>query len=1085
MDLLKRHTVLFLIGLVILISCHPKKGDKNLLLNENELFFNNEKLASISKDGNTYYIGAESSGHIYEYSVDRNTIVQTYNIDCGRVYHVRASKTSSDTLWVGTQNMGLRKVYKQGDSLKLSNAYTISGKGTRYSSYECYIDTTTNIIYSMTSHGIFKVVENSTQLHPVYVKYEEGETPEPMVAANMIKSDDFLYVATAEGLAQIKTGCDKKDSVIILLKNKYINNITLHDGAIYALSNNTLYKCNLSGALIDSIAVNPSKIYYYSHGIHYFLSENYLTLSRENTLHDLKQHMYVPLRRKLSIRGRNIVADSKDFSLMIAGNTILQVGHHLPSVFGEIKEGGAKLVCTDGKSLYYLVDKKIYNLEVGDSISREVFELKENGDVHFIECSSDGHSLYYVNNLDEVYCCELNSPKWKFWAPTKKYIGKPEKEITAVCSSSSVPGLILGIRDGLVNITEDSKTNSITLLYSKNDSCTIPYISRFAVRNIDSCYMVPTMNDGLFYGKGMELQLLKKSSDLQFIRDVAFSSNDTMPYILTNKHIYNVCKDSILQNKNYSSRLLELNSRTFYLPGEVSGVRRVLLDENGILVSDSTLFPDISFKPESSIVLDSSIYLGGSSGLIEINEKNGSITWNYIRFKESRTPNMLLIMGIVFMTILIIVFYDRYKLGKRAMQTHKKGLILRIDELKTVDDFLDSNTRLQLENLMTEIEAVDVSGRKEALERIREISKRIMEQTESIPSLLIQKLIEQTRQIEETRFANAPSYIENSHEAIKAHTLFRLGGQLRTNAQWLESAAPLLKKYADYKTVFNEIASIPQVTDKIIELLNSDDAHDDILKRIDKHLNDLDTDEKSRMLLDEYITGQIKKAEDVQSHYEEESDHYLIIKEIIDIYKSFIVSGLEPVSKIVMAFPINDKRLRLLEILQTILDNKSVFRSRYAYYQEIDDKLNSTSAYALLHEDEKARVKKQDEDSRKKSKAEYKKISDEIKENITDFYDELKKIKDQQLIDCLGLGQKKGKGQFMWENVLALLLSGTDYNYSIYSTILGNDESRIRDAKSDIQNAVTNCRSSIAVYAEENLSSIALILLHIDNSRKN
>lgn len=1080
---MKKYPAFLFALLVTICGCQNSGQRKNLLLNENELCFNNEKLASISKSGDIYYIGAESSGRIYEYSTEKNAVIDTLNIDCGRIYHVKPSLDMVNTFWIGTQNMGLRKVYKEGDSLKLSTAYTISGKDTRYSSYECYIDTTTNTVYSMTSHGIFKVVENSTQLQPVYPEYEEGETPEPMVAANMIKSDDFLYVATAEGLAQIKTGCDKKESVIILLKNKYINNITLHDGAIYALTNNTLYRCNLSGALIDSIAINPSKIYYYSNGIHYFLSENYLTLSRENTLHDLKQHMYVPLRRKLSIQGRNIVADSKDFSLMIAGNTILQVGHHLPSVFGEVKEGGAKLVCTDGKSLYYLLDKKIYNLEVGDSIAREVLELNEKGDIRFIECSSDGHSLYYINNLDEVYCCDLNSPKWKFWSPTKKYIGKPKKEITAVCSSSSVPGLILGIRDGLVNITEDNKINTITLLYNEKDSCIIPYISRFAVRDIDSCYMVPTMNDGLFYGKGMQLQLLNKTSNLQFIRDVAFSSNDTMPYILTNKHICNVCKDSILQNKNYSSRLLALNPRTFYLPGEVSGVRCILFDENGILVSDSTLFPDISFKSESSMVLNGSVYLGGPSGVIAIDEETK--TWNYIIFKDSKVPNLLLIMGIIFAVVLMVVFYDRYKLGKRAMQTYKNGLILRVDELKTVDDFLETDTRLQLENLMTEIEAVDISGRKEALERIREISKRIMEQTESIPSLLTQKLIEQTRQIEETCFANAPSYIENSNEAIKAHTLFRLGGQLRTNAQWLESKAPLLKKYADYKTVFNEIASIPQITDKIIELLNSDDAHDDILKQIDKHLNDLDTDEKSKMLLDEYITGQIKKAEDVQSHYEDDSDHYLIIKEIIDKYKSFIVAGSEPVSKIVMAFPIYDKRLRLLEILQIILDNISVFRSKFACYQEIDDKLNSTSAYALLHEDEKDRIRKQDEDSRKKSKVEYKKISDEIKENITDFFNELKITKDQQLIDGLGLGQKKGKGQFMWENVLALLLSGTNYDYSTYSIILGNEESRIRDAKSDIRNAVTNCHSSIAIYAEENLSSIALLLLHIDNSRKN
>lgn len=1068
-----------LIIILLLYSCSRKNPEP--ILTGAEISFK-EKLASISQNGNIYYLGAESSGHIYEYSVEKNAVVKTYNIDCGRIYHVKQSLKSHDTLWVGTQNMGLRKVYKHGDSLIVSNVYTISGKDTRYSCYETFIDTIGNRVYAMTSHGIFYVASYSDWLQPVYVEHEKGKTPEPMVAANMVECGNYLYVSTAKGIIRIDRKKGEKDSII--LKDRKVNNINYHNGFLYALTDNILFKCSSDGELTDSIFLKrPAKKYYYSCNIHYFLSDNYIVMAQDSNFRNPELYKYVPLHKDLAIKGHNIVADSKDFILMITDKAVLQIGHHLPSVFGEIKEGGAKLACSSGETIYFLVGKKIYKMESGSNTANEVLELKEKGDVRFIECSSDGHSLYFANNHDEIFRCDLDMSWWELWKPSEKYIGKSPKEITAICCSPSVPGLIVGIRDGLICVNEKGEIDTIELYYNDKDVCTIPYISRFAIQRVDSSYMVPTMNDGLFYGKGMRLQLLKDTQDLQFIRDVAYSSDSTKPYILTNKCIYHICKDSILQNNNYSSRILTSDS-SFYFPGEIAGVRRIQLDNNGIIASDTILFPDISFKTESSLSLNGSIYLGGSSCVLVLNESN-NVSWKSVRFEDSNTPNILLIMCVGLIIILMVVSYDRYRVGKRAILTHKKELIMRIDELKTVDEFLDSDIRLQLENLITEIEGIDVSGRKNALDKIHEISKRIMEQTESIPSLLTQKLVEQKKQMEATCFADVPSYIENSDEAIKVHTILRLGGQLRTNTQWFESASPLLKKYEGYKTIFSGIVSIPNVTDKIIDLLNSDDAHDNVLKGIDEHLNVLNTDMRSKTLLDEYIISQIKKAEDIQSHYEENSDHHLIIKEIIDKYKSLIDSESESVIKIVLAFPLYDKRIRLMEILQTILDNISVFRSRYVKYQELDGRLNSTSTYALLHEDEKNRVKKQDEDARKKTKEEYKRISNEIKEGITDFYNELKKSQDQQLIDGLGLGQKKGKGQFMWENVLALLLSGTDYDYNIYGTILGNDESRIRDAKSDIQNAVENCRTSIAVYVKKHPSSIALLLLNIDNLYKN
>lgn len=136
-------------------------------------------------------------------------------------------------------------------------------------------------------------------------------------------------------------------------------------------------------------------------------------------------------------------------------------------------------------------------------------------------------------------------------------------------------------------------------------------------------------------------------------------------------------------------------------------------------------------------------------------------------------------------------------MSRHAIQTFKDGLILRLDELNTVREYLDIETTKDIDGLVSEVEGVDVSGKKKALANLRDISLRIMEITGRAPSMLIQILQDQISQIKKSGFNDAQNLIDKTNEAIKNHTLLRLGEQIRKNSRWLSESQSVLSKLSN------------------------------------------------------------------------------------------------------------------------------------------------------------------------------------------------------------------------------------------------------------------------------------------------
>ena len=625
----------------LFFSCEEKLEYPNLLLNENEMCFN-EKLISITQNGSDYYIGTESSGRIYVYSLEMNNIDTLYT-ECGRVYRVKQAK-EANTFYVGTQNMGLKKAHKKGDYLITDTTFFIKGKSDRYSCYDVFIDN--GVVYAMTSHGIFNVVKSDT-LSSIYSDDDENRVPKPFVASNMAKADDgSLFAATAKGLVRVRG-----NSVDTIIENKNVYNVVYHDNYIFALSD-SLYRIAPGSLKIDKYALkSPAKYYYYTDSIHFFLSNNYLILTHNDALQKPEQQKRVNTRRRISIEGHNVIADSKDFSLLITDHALWQISHHLPSVFGKQKEGGVKLACTNGNAVFFLVGKKVYIIEVGN-VMKEILELKEKGEIKYMECSSD--SIYYVNSEDSVFRQGFGQDKPELMGNSPK-----PKEITAMCRHESVTGVILGIRDGLISMDKTNVKKDITLRILDHKD-TIPYIRRFAAERGRSIYYAPTMNEGLFYGHGTSLELVPGTDTLQSILDVAYSRKGNLhPYILTNKDLF-LSNGKNIDNKNHGSRLLVSlsDSGRVYIPGEVGGVRTIILDKDDNIQTDTILFPDIAFRAESCVLLGDTVYLAGQSGVIALSYKNGKFDYYYPQPEDKENdafyPKLITLLLVV--TIVVAVF---------------------------------------------------------------------------------------------------------------------------------------------------------------------------------------------------------------------------------------------------------------------------------------------------------------------------------------------------------------------------------------------------------------------------------------------
>ena len=421
-------------------------------------------------------------------------------------------------------------------------------------------------------------------------------------------------------------------------------------------------------------------------------------------------------------------------------------------------------------------------------------------------------------------------------------------------------------------------------------------------------------------------------------------------------------------------------------------------------------------------------------------------------------------------------------MSRHAVRTFKDGLVLRLNELNSVREHLDTETTTELDGLISEVESVDISGKKKALAQLRNISLRIMKLTGKVPSMLIQILQEQIREIKKSGLDNAADQIDKTNKAIKNHTLSSLSNQIEKNSQWLSGATSTLSILSSYESLFSKLPLIPEVTDEISKILHSAASPDKKIDNIEK-LSRKINDKSSKDNIKEYIDKKIKECGTAQSDFFEKSmfhttlglikDNYLDIKNRID--------AADDMTELMKLIFIIDRQLSIFLVLWEIRNLLPKYDEANTTYEKKIKKIENREKEGEYAKKGEA-FRKKDEDEGKKLLGALKEISSNIIKNIDELYKIFASGSEMTFLKKLGISIKESNGgQFMQANLLALLMTGTNIPVSRFRNLFEVNEQSLRRVKRNLVTLLESEKTTCIVieYAQNNETSIAGLILEL------
>ena len=1086
---MKNKLVILLILLFVLVSC--SNNNSNLRLNESEIFFS-ETLASISSDSyddNIFYVGTED-GVVYVYNSETQKI-DTIQTEFDRIYKVvKEIREGGETVyWIGTRNMGLFCCKLKGDSLSVNKEngryyIPVSKKSTKYSVYDISIQKSG--IYLATSHGLFKIPKKTEKNDTTLIilapeSYKPNpEHIRPVVFGNIQNYENkYLFCSSDSGLIKLDLATDK---VSRYLSNCKIRNVVIRHGDIFSLTGDRVIITDKNGVLQKNIKLgNPAQIYYYDEieRVNYFVNDYQIQLVEDPELYDSKYYKQVKTKRPIRTICHNImVNDAKHRqSLLITRNSILRVGHH-QNIFNSY--GNLKLACVDGDKVYYLVDTKLYCQKANEKIAYPIKDITGGTkDVCYMEVLND--VLYYVDSDNNIFKASLHSNYLfnSIFSWDREIRQNPEKMKSVTAIGKDEKNIYVGVRDGFRNVA-DIDTDIKLIGDTSNQLIQDPYITTFA-NNKDKT-ILGTLNDGVFVGKDNSFTRLKDSDKYSFIRDIKIPTNNMdSVYILTNRYMYILHNLSLAESKRISSynKLLIIDRNNMY------GLKNFGLTE---LNSGINYFVDIQFNVNACLVLDGKIYAASPNGVYVFDSslnKKGGVEKEYYRVKFIQKDyfsraNIAILVILIIMTIVILWIIDRYKMSRRAILAIKDGLRLRLDELSTVREYLDDESIEQLDGLVSEVDSIDIAGKKDAMSDLRKISMKIMTLTVKVPAILTQILQDQVSRIKKCNKKEAANYIKNTNDALRNHTLLRLREQIRTNCLLLDEIRVTKEKLADIRAMVN---SAPEIFGDIVKAINplfmTLKAPEEKLADIENKLKDINIASYREKII-EYIKVREEQCNSITARAEGDSA-YSVISDTIKEQCEVIVQSIDKlnITEAMRAVIDVDKQLNIIEIINSIKEQLSGYEKiNDAYENKKQDIMSSisTGKYAVNIYDKKKDNKEFDH-----IKNELEKASSAIKESVNNLYCELANSPEKELLKVIGLNLKDAEDghQFLSPTVLAILVAGTDIPIGKFNRLLKVNEQSIRRVRRQLVQQLEQHRKEIEDYIKDNKTWFSILLLRL------
>lgn len=1065
------YRILLAVYAFAIISCNEEKPTP--ALNKAEISFN-EKLSSISNDkaeDYLYYIGTEN-GNIYVYNSDNNHI-DTVRTDFDRIYKVVRDTKDKNCFWIGTRNGGLRKcVLRDGRMADINDGYKLGNKSTMYSCYD--ISQYAPYVYMATSQGLFAINEETDSLCVIYSKGNayDGNTEVPPLSVTHITEymDSVLYCTSESGIIKIDITADPlryKPTAIMEKTSKVIMRDSL--ACFFSLAQGKLIMTDVGiDRITNSISTGLKDVqqYYHTSGVAYFIGSSQISIVEDSLLNDPKQYKIIPLHRRPRTDCYNVIEDDGKHgqSLLVTENALIRIAHN-QNVFNTV--GEVTYTCIDKDNIFILVDgKKIFKLDKGTNNAKQVYTLPHDRKAQQMTFS-DG-MLYYVDMQRHVYKVKLRDSFYMntLFSSEDIVTDTIKRRITTITSYRGMT--FVGVQDGIVCLSEQRKEQAKNI----ESALATSYITRFT--NIgDSLLYISTLNDGIFVAKGDSPTLQRIAVGISFIRDIATKNDDL--YFLTNHKLYRQTADSLSVINDDASGY----SRLYILAdGNLLGV-----GEFGVMdFTDSiTYFSDIQFNSNACLVDSGRFYIGGAGGMLSMDRlSNRPQSIEMTSMSGLFTRNKVLFLATILLVILLASWMcERYMMGRRFINSYKKGLLLRIDELNSVREYFDLNTQTKIDKLFASVEQVDIGGKAESLKRLRKISLDIMAQTESAPSQLTKKLREQRDQMKSSAMESAKSYIENTDEAISTHTLLRMGGQIKANTEWLRNSRKVDQQLADLESMAANFISIKGVSDRLIEVLQSAKDSEAKLAEAEQCVARLDTAEVKDNLR-AYIAERITTCK-YGGEEEEDGVKQTIFYDLQGAYQRIenVLDKEAEVVDIMKQLPAIDRDLKIIQTISSLGILIESFFNLSSKIVNIDRELNNAKHYAHMLPETADRLRGEAQKRQNSIKNERSSVVDEILTTIDDFYDNVSKSHGQELVDIIGLKMKKGEGHFLQANVLALMLADVVTPVSRFKDILCANDQRIRSAKRDLVKVISKNRSVIEHFTDRHYCSFAPLLLRI------
>ena len=1070
-NLLKRVCFSMMLAMLF-VGCN--KESRELSLNESELFFN-EQLSSISVNGDICYIGTED-GVIYRYSPHNNSLdTLSSDLQFDRIYRVIEDNRSNDgTVWVGARNMGLYRCKAIGDCLEVQGNYRIEVNDLKYSPYDIHI--AQNCVYVGTSNGFYKVPDNKCDtLQRIYPKdgYKGWRAAQPFVVNSILEYDSHYLVASSDG-GVLKVDM-QNGNISVVGTDEKVKSIALKGSEIYALTEKSLKAYDIEGNLKKEFSIGHSaELYHYVHetGITYLINKDHIYLVQDKDIDNPDEYKRVELRRNVRPECRNIIADipQTNRSFLVTGNALFCIAHNL-DIFNSV--GEARAATIDGEHIYYLIGNRVFRSDVNDTEgkglnAKHMLNIPEKYDVKLFTVN-DKH-IYFIDNSNAIYTIDtklgnnyyINSLASLF---SIKKLGDIEKDVTAFGGG----GLLCGIRDSIINIAADRKGERITMYNNGGEEVNWPFITRFVTHK--SNVWASTLNDGIYKGDDNEFNIVSGSERFKYIRDIAFTGDDTTPYVLTNRYIYTPeWQDSIKAEGFY--RLIVTDDRRVYGVGNF-GIREFIFSPDGNRFKD--YYTDIRFNPEAVVTNGNTIFAGSSCGVFVFDHPlaNGAQHKN-ILFEPAAIERfweyVIYAIGLIIlfaMAVFITIKLEKRRYSIERLNRKKSEILERLYYLESLSPFLSEIIVEKIHNNITRVEEFAVSSGRKSQRTVKAWQKRaevIREQTEKDARSLLE---EHKKNLKKAGKGYAETLLKESERSM---SFAETATQIKKNHQWIEKRSEQERIIREIEEFYTSALVIEGITKGIkaetrkFKEATDENEKEELLDKLVKRMKEIGSDDNCTTMTD-FINGEITKMKSAEIVNEDIIDVFCKLKSLVDEVKG---NG--------------EKMKNLLKEAKLICSRAgmhtcviNIGKHIKAFYENLGDISNCEKQLEEIPEYEFSKLKsKREELADLKEKPNL--IIKELNKEIEKFYAPvIESGIDQELFSLVGLSASNCRNYSNNARIMALLLSGEKIENNHIHILIGisNRGENMRKERGIVEQNMKKNQDDVLKYYNTHPSSCA------------